>query len=79
MSDPVPRNLMCSLDFGGNLCTPDLHHISNTVFLIITVYFFFFLEFLKSFITNDGLGRNSSVGIATRYGLDSLGIESRRG
>ena len=25
------------------------------------------------------LGRNSSVGIATRYGLDGLGIESRWG
>jgi len=27
----------------------------------------------------DGPGRDSSVGIATRYGLDGLGIESRWG
>jgi len=27
----------------------------------------------------DGVGRGSSVGIATRYGLDSAGIDSRWG
>jgi len=30
-------------------------------------------------VCTGNVGRNSSVGIATRYGLDSLGMESRYG
>jgi hypothetical protein len=37
------------------------------------------IRFLKSYRTIKYLGRDSSVGIAARYGLDGPGIESRRG
>ena len=36
-----------------------------------------YTQFTLTFITYTGWGRNSSVGIATRYGLDGPGIESR--
>ena len=38
---------------------------------------FFFIIIFK--VTNNGGGRDSSVGIATRYGLGGLGKESRWG
>ena len=36
-----------------------------------------YTQFTLTFITYTGWGRNSSVSIATRYGLDGPGIESR--
>jgi len=38
-----------------------------------------YLQTCFQLVLSDGVGRDSSVGIATRYGLDVPGIESRWG
>jgi hypothetical protein len=46
--------------------------VSLTLYLTVTLYKFLLTSYLIVVV-----GRDSSVGIATRYGLDGPGIESR--
>jgi len=48
-------------------------------YLVLLIYISYWPHFFSQCATHYKMGRDSSVGIATAYGLDGPGIESRWG
>ena len=64
------------------LCTLQAHFTALPLSPTVTILYedlALLFDYVNIYIYCQGVGRDSSVGIATRYGLDGLGTESRWG